>query len=306
MPESSKAIYAGLAANLAVAGTKVTAAAFTGSSAMFTEGLHSIVDSANELLLLLGKKRSKLPADEAHPFGHGQELYFWALIVSLLIFAAGGAVSVYEGILKLLHPQPPEGSIWNYVVLLAAALFEGSSLYVGVKQFRETYPLQEFWSVLRSSKDPVLFTVILENIADLAGLAVAFVGLLLADLLARSVYDGAAAVVIGAILMLVAVVLVRETKGLLTGESVEPEMRRRIRTILQSDPAVQSVNTPLTMHFGPENVLLAVEIEFRGGLSTLAIASTIDRLESAVRAQYPIVNRIFIEAESIGSASRQG
>lgn len=295
-------IYAGLAANVAVAVTKLTAAAFTGSSAMFSEGLHSVVDSANEVLLLLGQKRSKLPADEAHPFGHGQELYFWALIVSLLIFTAGGAVSLYEGILKLLHPEPPQGSIWNYVVLLAAAVFEGVSLYIGVKQFRETYPGRRFWSVLRSSKDPTLFTVMLENVADLAGLAAAFIGLLLADILASSVYDGAAAVVIGVILMLVAIVLVRETKGLLTGESADPEMRRRIQTILQSDPDVESVAAPLTMYFGPDNVLLAVEIQFRGGLSTLAIASTIDRLESKVRAQYPIVNRIFIEAESIGSA----
>ncbi|MFN7996188.1 MAG: cation diffusion facilitator family transporter [Bryobacteraceae bacterium] len=303
MGESRTAIYAALAGSVAVASTKLIVALFTGSSAMFSEGLHSTVDGANEVLLLLGQKLSARPADESHPFGHGQELYFWTLIVSLTIFTAGGAVSVYEGVLRLLHPAPPIESIWNYVVLGAAAVFEGGSFAVGIKQFRKEYPNANLLAALRTSKDPTIFTVMFEDITDVAGLAVAFAGILLSSYFKTSLFDGAASVAIGAMLMIVAVLLVRESKGLLTGEAAGPKTREGIRAILETDPDVERANPPLTMYFGPETILLAVEIQFRSGLTSGGVTEAVDRLETAVRAQYPKVKRIFIEAESIRSGA---
>lgn len=302
LSSSHKAVYAALAGNLAVAATKLIAAALTGSSAMFSEGLHSAVDTANELLLLLGLRRSALPPDEAHPFGHGQELYFWVLLVSLLIFTAGGAVSVYEGILRLSRPGPPEPSAWNYGILGLAAIFDGASLRVGFQQLRETFPGKSLFQVVRSSKDPTISMVVLEDLADLAGLAIAFFGILLSEHFGTSAFDAIASMLIGAVLMAIAVLLVRETKGLLTGEAADPEMQRSIRAILESDRDVASVNPPLTMYFGPRTVLLAAEIQFRAGLNADAVADAVDRLERAVQSRYPEVKRIFIEAESIRCA----
>ena len=194
MAESSKAIYVALGGSVAVASTKLIAAAFTGSSAMFSEGLHSAVDGGNEALLLVGKRRSALPADETHPFGHGQELYFWTLIVSLIIFSVGGTVPAYEGSLRLLHPTPPEPAMWSYIVLAAAAVFEGISFVVGYGQLRRQYPNRGFLGVVRGSKDPTIFTVVLEDVTDIAGLALAFLGVFLSDRFGTSVFDGVASI----------------------------------------------------------------------------------------------------------------
>lgn len=301
MPDSKKSVYAALAGNAAVAITKSVAALLTGSSAMLSEGIHSVVDSGNEALLLFGQKRSELPPDDAHPFGHGQELYFWTLLVSLITFSAGGAVSVYEGVLRLVHPTSPEETLWNYAVLGLAAIFEGSSFVYNFRQFREAYPNRRFLRVFRQTKDPTMFTVLFEDMADLAGLAIAFIGVLLSQRFRTSVYDGIASILIGVVLMAVAILLVRESKGLLTGEAADPEMQRSIRGILESDCDVTSVNPPLTMYFGPDTVLLAVEIAFRNTLNAAEVACAVDRLESAVRQKHPKVKRIFIEAESIRS-----
>jgi cation diffusion facilitator family transporter len=299
MAESNKAIFAALAGNAAVAVTKMVAAAFTGSSAMLSEGIHSAVDTADEALLLLGKRRSALPPDEAHPFGHGQELYFWTLIVSLLIFGAGGAVSAYEGILRLLRPSPPESSVWNYAVLGIAAIFESGSLIVGLRQLREEYPNRTFFRVLRRSKDPTIFTVVLEDVAALIGLVIAFLGVYLSGRFRTSTFDGIASILIGVLLMGVALLLVRESKGLLTGEAADVEMQRGIREVLEADRDVSRVNPPLTMYFGPNTIMLAAEIQFRSDATAGEVARAVDRLESAVRRRWPKVKRIFIEAESI-------
>ena len=299
MAESRIAIYAALAGNAAVAITKGLAAGITGSSAMLSESIHSAVDTGNEALLLVGKRRSARPPDEAHPFGHGQELYFWTLIVSLVIFAGGGAVSCYEGILRLLNPSPPESSIWNYIVLGLAGIFEGASLYIGLRQFRRAYPGQPFWTVVRRSKDPTIFTVVFEDSAALVGLVFAFLGVYLSGRFGTSAFDATASILIGLLLMGVAVILVRESKGLLTGEAADREVQRGIRGILESDRDVVAANPPLTIYFGPETILLAAEIEFSDRLTAVQIGSAIDRLEAAVRSQYPKVKRIFIEAESI-------
>jgi cation diffusion facilitator family transporter len=304
MAESLIAVYAALAGNVAVAGTKLAVASFTGSSAMFSEGLHSIVDTGNELFLIWGRHRSRRPPDENHPFGHGQELYFWTLIVSLMIFTAGGVASVYEGILRLQHPEPPHISHWNYIVLGAAAVFETISFSVGIHQFRKAYPGQSYLEVLKGSKDPTLFTVLLEDFTDLIGLGIALVGIALAQLFRTSIWDGAASVAIGILLMATAVVLIRESRGLLTGESAVPAMRKRIIALLRSDAVVLDVRCPLTIHFGPDSVLVAVEIQFRSGLNSSQIVAAIDRLERLVQGEFPSVKRMFIEADSLRAAAK--
>jgi cation diffusion facilitator family transporter len=300
MAESTTAVYAALAGNAAVAITKLTAAAFTGSSAMLSEGIHSVVDTADQALLLLGKRRSARPADEDHPFGYGQELYFWTLIVALVIFAAGGAVSAYEGVVRLLEPSAPETSIWNYVVLGLAVVFEGTSLAIALRQFRSLYPDQPFFTVVRRSKDPTIFTVVFEDTAALIGLAIAFCGVYLSGRTGNPVYDSVASILIGVLLMLVAIVLVRESRGLLTGEAADPEIQRSIREVLTSDADVTAASRPLTMYFGPESILLLAEIQFRSGLEAGQVSEAVDRLESAVRGRWPKVKRIFIEAAAIG------
>jgi len=300
---SSAPIYAALAGGIAVSATKLIAAAVTGSSGMFSEGLHSLVDTSDELLLLYGKHRASQPPDEMHPFGHGQELYFWTLIVSLLIFTGGGAVSMYEGVQRVLHPSALGASMWNYIVLALAGVFEGASFVVGYRQMRKLFPDCTLLEVVHVSTDPTLFTVVLEDISDLIGLSFAFFGILLSDLLHMPVFDGIASILIGLLLSAVAFVLVRESRGLLTGESVGKPMRLRIRDILRADPDVRAVNTPLTVHFGPDSVLLAVEIQFRDGLASRAVADAIQRIEGAVRAEYPKVTHIFIEAEAIRSSA---
>src|ERR1051325_6224298 len=226
--ESTKVIYAAIAANLAIAATKFTAAAVTGSSAMISEGIHSLVDTGNGGLMLLGVRRSRKPADVEHPFGYGQELYFWTLIVAIVIFAVGGGVSAYEGILHILHPKPFENPLWNYVVLAIAACFEGYSFSVAYREFQKDRGELSMWQSISSSKDPTTYTVLFEDTAALTGLLMAFIGIFLADVLGNPYFDGAASICIGLILAAVAVVLAYETKSLLVGEAVDPETLKEI------------------------------------------------------------------------------
>ncbi|MGB7951202.1 MAG: cation diffusion facilitator family transporter, partial [Candidatus Binatia bacterium] len=281
MAESTKAIYAAIGANLAIAVSKFTAAAFTGSSAMISEGIHSLVDSGNGGLLLLGLKRSQQPADEVHPFGYGKELYFWTLIVAIMIFAVGGGISAYEGLLHILHPSPVESPLWNYVVLSLAILFEGYSLYVAWKVFQKAKGKEGFWRAIRTSKDPTNFTVLFEDTAALLGLIVALLGVYLAHRWNNPFFDGAASIVIGVILAAVAVFLAYESKGLLVGEGADAETLAGIRRLAESDATVERVNRALTMYFGPHTVLLAMDLRFRDNLSGTEVEETVDRLENA-------------------------
>ena len=232
--ESTKAIYAAIGANFAV--SKFTAAAFTGSSAMISEGIHSLVDSENGGLLLLGLSRSQRAADTAHPFGYGKELYFWTLIVAILIFAVGGGISAYEGLLHILDPEPVESPVWNYSVLGLAVLFEGYSLYIAFKAFQSAKGDKDFWHSIRTSKGPTTFTVLFEDSAAMLGLLVALLGVYLAHNFNNPYFDGAASIGIGIILAAVAVFLAYETKGLLVGEGADPEMLGDIRRLAESDP----------------------------------------------------------------------
>ncbi|MEO1800523.1 MAG: cation diffusion facilitator family transporter [Cyanobacteria bacterium J06629_2] len=301
---AKKTIYAAMAANFAIAITKFVAASITGSSAMLSEGIHSVVDTGNELLLLWGLRLSKQPADDSHPFGYGQELYFWTLIVALFIFAIGGGMSIYEGILHVNHPEPLSDPRWNYGVLGFAVIFEGYSWNVALQEFLRSKGEESFWRAIRASKDPTIFTILFEDTAALIGLFVAFLGVLGGHLLNNVYLDGVASIIIGVILCGVALLLATESKDLLIGEGAKPEVVANIRTITNSDPAVEKVMKVLTLHFGPQEILLNLEIKFVDELESKELAIAVERLESSISNQHPEIQNIFIEAKSI-SAKRK-
>jgi cation diffusion facilitator family transporter len=304
---SSKfAIYAAIGANLAIAIMKFMAAALTGSSAMVSEGIHSLVDTGNGGLLLFGIHKSKQPADATHPFGYGKELYFWSLIVAVLIFGVGGGISIYEGIAHLLHPRPLEDPFWSYVVLGFAAVFEGFVFVIAFRAFQALKGEDEsIWQAIKSSKDPTTFTVLFEDAAAMLGLIFAFVGIFLAHQFETPYLDGVASVCIGLLLAAVAVVLACESKGLLVGEGTDPQTLEKIRKLAEADPGVKKVLMPLTMHFGPDTVLLTVDIEFHKRLSAMEVEEAVDRLEKSIRTQYPSIKHIYIEAGAVSSGARQ-
>ncbi|MEW6491317.1 MAG: cation diffusion facilitator family transporter [Cyanobacteriota bacterium] len=298
-----KTIFAAIGANLAIAIIKFIAAAVTGSSAMLSEGIHSVVDTANELLLLLGIRLSKKPPDENHPFGHGQELYFWTLIVAILIFSIGGGMSIYEGITHLLHPSPLEAPLWNYVVLGLAVFVEGFSWSVALNEFLPQKGEQNFWQAVRTSKDPTIFTVLFEDTAALLGLIVAFLGVFFGHLFNNPYFDGTASIIIGLILAVVAFLLAYESRGLLLGESAGRTVVASIRGIAESDSGVEGVMRVLTMHLGPHEVLLNLELQFHKNLSAEEVASAVERIEKAICSQHPDIKQIFIEAKSLRQVS---
>lgn len=303
--ESKLPIYGALGANIGIAVIKFIAASVTGSSAMLSEGIHSTVDSGNELLLLLGISRSKKPADQGHPFGHGKELYFWALIVGILIFALGGGMSLYEGITHIQHPEPLKDPKWNYIVLGVSMFFEGGSLIIAVKKFNELKGKGTFWSELRASKDPSLFAVIYEDAAALAGLITAFLGVFLGHYFNNPLFDGGASIVIGLILCVVAVIMVVESRKLLVGESAQSDIVRGIYELVNQDSDVSTVYYPLTMHLSPNEILLALDVQFRKDISLKEVVEAISRTETNIRAAFPDVKRIYIEARNLAKSGEQ-
>jgi len=304
-PESPIAIYGAIAANFVIAVAKFVAAFFTGSSAMLSEGVHSVVDTGNECLLLLGKKQSQRPADPGHPFGHGQELYFWSLIVAIVLFGVGGGISVYEGVAHLLRPAPLEDPTWNYVVLGIALLAEGISWTIALRQFLPTVEDESIWHALRTSKDPTVVTVLGEDTAALLGLAVAFLGVFLGHRLRNPYLDGIASIVIGLILATVAGLLAYESRGLLVGEAADTAIVEHIRALAEADPDVTQAARPMTMHLGPSEVLLTLSLQFKDELTADDLAATIDRLERRIQQEHPTVKRIFIEAEAFTGRGEQ-
>jgi cation diffusion facilitator family transporter len=293
-----RVVFAAIAGNLAIAVTKFLAA-LTGSSAMLSEGVHSLVDTGNGGLILWGIHKSRKPADENHPFGHGKELYFWTLVVAILVFALGGGVSVYEGILHMVHPAPQSNVLVNYVVLAFAFVFDGAAWVVALREFRKVKGRQSYFGAIRRSKDPATFAVLLEDSAALLGLLVAFVGISLAHLFAVSELDGAASILIGLILCLAAALLARESKGLLIGERLGEESREVIRKVIAAEPAVARVTRGASMHLGPDDVLVTLEIEFQPNLTAAEVAAAIERLDRAIRSARPEVKHLYIEAQSI-------
>jgi cation diffusion facilitator family transporter len=301
MAESKIAIYGAIGANVAIAVTKFIVAGVTGSSAMLSEGIHSAVDTFNGVLLLVGLRLSKRPATVEHPFGHGKELYFWSLIVAVLIFGLGGGVSFYEGIQHIRQPEPMRDPTWNYVVLAAAALFEGTSFLIALKQFRAQARGRPFWQALDRSKDPTTYTVLAEDSAALAGLAVAALGIYLSHALDMPALDGVASVVIGLLLAGVAVLLIAQSRGLLIGEGIRPETARAIRALAMEQPGVEDVGHVLSMYIGPEDVLVIVDVNFKDDTPTGDAAEAIAAIEKQVRARFPMIKRIFIEASDAPS-----
>ena len=297
--ESKKAVVAAIIGNVAIAIIKFVAGAMTGSSAMISEGIHSVVDTGNGGLLFYGLNRAARPADEHHPFGHGMEVYFWSLIVAVSIFGVGGGMSIYEGITHIRHPIALENPTINYIVLAFAVLFESLSFSVAWRAFRGTRGSRRTLSAIHHGKDPSLFTVLFEDTAALMGLAVAFLGVFLSHQLDLPVLDGAASVAIGAILIVAALWLAYESRSLLVGEAADPEMVDAIREIVLADEAVTGLGVVLTMHLGPEDVLLNIEVQFTSGLPAEAIHTAIHRIERRVNEPYPEVSRIFIEVESL-------
>lgn len=302
--ESRTAVYGALAGNALIAVTKFGGAALTGSSAMLSEGIHSTVDTGDQILLLIGMKRSKRPPDAEHPFGHGKELYFWSLIVAVLIFGLGGGISAYEGVLHMLHPAPLEDPKWNYFVLAAAFVFEGISFAIGLHSFWQQKGDTPFWKALRKSKDPTVYTVVAEDAAALAGILVAAAGVYASHVWQMPVLDGLASVIIGVLLAAIASVLIYESRGLLIGEGVDNETAEEIRRVAKQVPIVSAAARPVTMYFGPDNVLLNLDVEFRPDAAMEDIARGIDDMETRIRRSFPFVKRIYIEARKV-SSSRQ-
>ncbi len=301
--EKPVVVYVALLANLAIAITKLLASMLSGSSAMLAEGVHSLVDTGNEVLLLLGLHRSQKKADEAHPFGYGMELYFWSLIVSVILFSVGGGMSIAEGVGRLLTPQPLEDATLSYAVLAVAAVFDGTSFAFAVRKMLATpKPHGDLWHKVHYSKDPSKFTVVYEDAADLCGIIIAALGVFVSHLLRNPAVDAAASVLIGCVLAVVASGLVAEMKGLITGEGVSPEMSRTILQLAEGDEAVQTAQQPLTMYLGPHQVLMNLNVKFRDGLSTAELNRAVDRIEGAVRQRYPEVQHIFIEANALAAA----
>ncbi|RZK31761.1 MAG: cation transporter [Hymenobacter sp.] len=297
---SKLSLYGGIAANVAIAVSKFVAAYITGSSAMLSEGIHSLVDTGNGGLLLYGMSRSQRPADAQHPFGHGKELYFWALIVAVLIFAIGGGMSFYEGIKHLEHPEPLEDPKWNYIVLGISILFEGAALWLALRALLEKQATGiSFWTTLRTSRDPAVFASVLENAAAVAGLLIALLGVYFGHLLNNPSFDGGASIVIGLLLMGVAVLLVSRTKALLIGEGVSEEVNQQVQDLTRQVPGVSTVRPPLTMYLAPDDVMLALDVDFDDRLTATQVEEAVVAVQDSIRASHPEFKRIFIEAKSL-------
>jgi cation diffusion facilitator family transporter len=289
-------IYGAIGANFTIAVAKFVAALFTGSSAMLSEGIHSVADTGNQLLLLLGIRRARVPPDDLHPFGHGKEIYFWSLIVAIILFGVGGGMSLYEGIIHLQHPTPIENPVWNYAVLSIGVLVEGGAWLIALREILKVQGEgQSLWQAVRCSKDPAVFTVLGEDSAALIGLIVAFLGVFLAHQLNMPALDGVASIIIGIILIIVASYLAYESRDLIVGESADPAVVTGVRRVLENDEAVVSVERLLTMHLGPRNVLVATEVRFDPELSIPDVEAAMDRVEKRIHGEYPVVGQIFIE-----------
>ena len=299
MAESRIAIYGAIVSNVAIAATKFTVAGITGSSAMLSEGIHSSVDTCNGVLLLVGTRSAKRPASDEHPFGHGKELYFWSLIVAVLIFGVGGGVSFYEGVLHFRQPTPLEDAFWNYVVLGAAAVFEGTSLAIALRQFLREARGRPFWRALHGSKDPTTFTVLAEDSAALLGLAFAAVGVYASHALGRPELDGVASMAIGLLLAGVAVLLIRETRSLIVGEGIRPATARRVRELALAHPEIERAGRPLSMYIGRDAALLAIDVQFRRATPAATVADTIAAFEAEVRGEFPTLRHIYVEASQL-------
>ena len=295
---SRKVILAALVGNLLISVTKFIAATLTGSSAMLSEGVHSLVDTGNQFLMLYGLKRASKPADEDFPFGYGKEIYFWSFVVAIMIFAVGAGVSIYEGVHRIMAPTPVVNPMINYAVLGLALLFEGAAWYIALKEFDVRKGRRGYLEAVHQAKDPSVFVVLFEDSAAILGLFVAMAGILLTDLTGVLIFDGIASVIIGLILGVTAIWLAWETKSLLIGEAANRPVVQGIRQLVQGIPEVSHVNEVLTMHMGPEFVLVNISADFDDAITADVMETAIATIDREIKAQYPRVQRVFVEAEA--------
>jgi len=287
-------LWMALAANLGIAASKFVAAAITGSSAMLTEGVHSVVDSTNQLLLMWGRRQARKPPDKHHPFGYGRELYFWSFVVAVLVFALGAGVSIYEGIVHILAPEAAVSPLIAYAVLLVAFLLEGWSTLGAFTEFRTAKGELGWFEAIRRSKDPPTFIVLLENGAAMAGIVAAAVGVFLSQLTRNPVFDGAASILIGLILGLTALLLARESKGLLIGESADPELVEGLRALAVRQPGVVGVGHVLTVHSAPDQVTVMINVDFRDDMPAGEVERIVGATEREARSRWPQVRRLYV------------
>jgi len=303
---SKKVIYAALAGNALISATKFVAASITGSSAMFSEGVHSLVDTGNQVLLLYGLRRAAKPADTQHPFGYGKEAYFWSFAVAIMIFAVGAGVSFYEGIHRIQSPHAIENPIVNYVVLGLAMLFEGGAWYYALVEFRKEKGERGYIEAVSRGKNPTTFVVLFEDSAAMLGLLVAFAGVALGQVTGNPIHDGIASVLIGVILATVAIWLAYETKGLLIGESAQPEVIEAIRELAVASDHATHVGEVLTLHMGPEFVLVNISIDFADAASADDLECSIADLDRRIKERFADVKHVFVEAEARRAHTREG
>ncbi len=297
--ESTATVVVAIVVNLLITVLKIAAAAFTGSSAMFSEAVHSGVDTLNEVLLIVGVSASKRPADESHPLGHGQELYFWTLIVAVVIFGAGGSISIFEGVQRLLAPRPLENAIWSYAVLGGALVLEMISWVVAYRALRSKAESASTWQLIRESKDPTIFTVLLEDSAALVGLCIALAGTF-AQQRGFEAADGIASIGIGVVLCCVAFIVIRESRGLIAGESASRPVIDAVRSILTSEPTIARVDSIVTLQIGPDSVLLILTLGF-APVSGTALGQSVERLRARIANEVPSIKTVSISLSSIAS-----
>jgi len=293
-----------LLGNVLVALTKFAAAGLTGSSAMVSEAVHSLVDTGNEILLLYGLRRAARPDDEMHPLGHGRELYFWSFIVTLLIFGLGAGVSVYEGINHVIAPVPVSDAVVNYVVLGFAFLFEGTSWVVAMREFRSAKGTRGYLEAVRQSKNPALFMVLFEDTAALIGVAIAGSGIAASEIFHRPVLDGVASIAIGLLLALVAMFLAREAKGLLIGEPAASEVVASICATARAHPGVERSAGLFTVHLGPDQIVAAIAVDFRDTLSAADVETIVATIEQRVKSAHPEIVLLLIKPQSTEALTR--
>lgn len=291
---STRTLIIALAANLGIAASKFVAAAITGSSAMLTEGVHSVVDSVNQLLLMWGRRQAKRPPDKLHPFGYGRELYFWSFVVAVLVFSLGAGVSVYEGIVHIAHPEPPVSPFIAYAVLVVAFLLEGWSTVEAFRDFKKAKGDLSWLQAIRRSKDPPAFIVLLENGAAMAGIIAAAIGLALSQLTHDPLYDGGASVVIGVILGFTAALLAHESKGLLIGEAADPVLVEHLRQLASDQAGVVGVGYVLTVHSSPDQITVMMNVDFRDDMPAGEVERIVRQVEEEARERWPAVRRLFV------------
>jgi cation diffusion facilitator family transporter len=301
---SRKVVYAALAGNLLIAATKAAASAVTGSSAMLSEAVHSLVDTGNEALLLYGMHRSGQPPDTEHPLGSGRELYFWSFVVALLVFALGAGVSFYEGVVHLQQPRPIERPMVNYVVLGLSLVFEGASWWIALHQFIASKGTDTFWRAIVRSKDPPQFMVLLEDSAALAGILIALAGTWAAVRFGDPRFDGFGSIAIGLLLAAVSVILARESKGLLIGERADPAVHKGIVQVAGAIPGIRRVNGLITTQLAPQQIVAAFSVEFEPGLDIADIERIVQEMETAICRRYAEVTTVFVKPQSHDAFTR--